>query len=467
MPNKKLIPFQQGEETLYFLSVSIALPDTIHLQLSDSIGGRTSELSEKMIGRDELVFTVLIQRMFKRFSNHKLATEKVVFLFNQIKTFYEEYANAVDENSIPDSIQHKTNLLKQQIAKTNDSIEAKTARVRQLRIEKRFRKFNTTVGRLEKKPKQKNEDKEASSNTQQPPIEKDKKRTSLNRQQSSIDNVDLLKSQILYARVDLRKLVAYREGVVKKVIDYKSYYANPSLFLTGNALSYLEDEEPATTTGLGIYSKKSDLWEFSAYVTISQSRDLIRADFNDREVFGNAMLVPGVRKYSLLTNYRNYSLWPFSVSRAKQKLGFGWNVNVTPMNWELSGADTSITENGILTTQVIPFGTDLFLSFNWLTSKSPNRSIGKEFRVSTDFGFTFRHLFGDLSQKDPWIEQFLGVRRRFFPGIYLGINLAIDNLQIFFNGPILLGDKVEGLTFGQTIANIGLRGKLFNIGNNE
>lgn len=186
------------------------------------------------------------------------------------------------------------------------------------------------------------------------------------------------------------------------------------------------------------------------------------------------MLVPGVRKYSLLTSYRNYSLWPFSVSRAKQKLGFGWNVNVTPMNWELSSLKSDktnpdgspiIVKDSILTTQVIPFATDLFLSFNWLTSKSTNRAIGKEFRVSTDFGFTFRQLFGDLSQKDQWIEQFLGVKRRFFPGILLGINIAIDNLQIFFNGPILLGDKVEGLSYGQTIANIGIRGKLFNIEN--
>ena len=120
-----------------------------------------------------------------------------------------------------------------------------------------------------------------------------------------------------------------------------------------------------------------------------------------------------------------------------------------------------------ITSQVIPFSSDLFLSFNWLTSKSKNRAIGKEFRVSTDFGVTCRYLFGDLAQKAGWIEQFLDSRRRFFPGIYLGINVAIDNLQIFFSGPILLGDKVEGLSYGQTIANIGLRGKLFNIGNNE
>lgn len=303
VPNKKLIPFQQGEATLYFLSVTIALPDTIYLQLSDTISGITTEakrkqwrnsintlvkeiscqrekggdeseiekleknkkdferklskgISEKMIGKDELVFTVLIQRMFKSISNEKLATEKVLFLFNQMKTFYEEYANAVDENSIPDSIQHKINLLKQQIAKSNDSIENKAAQITQLRIQKRFRRYHPSI-----------------------------RKSTSNSLTNSPDSVKKLKERILEARVARKKSIAFREGLAEKVIDYKSYYANPSLFLTGNALSYLEDEEPVTTAGLGIYSKKSDLWEFSAYVTISQTRDLIRAEFNDREVF--------------------------------------------------------------------------------------------------------------------------------------------------------------------------------------
>lgn len=526
VPNKKIIPFQHGEDTLYFLSVSIALPDTIYLQLSDSIDGVVTEakrmqwqtfienvtkelnclrekgapeqevlkleerirklernlrwgIAEKMIGRDELVFTVFIKRMLKNLSNDMLAAEKVVFLFNEVKTFYDEYVNAVDEHSIPHSIQHEINLLKQKIAKSNDSIETSTASLRQLKITRRFHLIKSLSGRI----KAGNNSVVRSQNStlvEKRVVIKNSRRKieTINypstsevvmRENKSIStqNISSINNQILDTRLKRSQSIAYREGLAKKIKDYKSYYAVPSLSLTGNALSYLENEEPVTTTGLGIYSRKSDLWEFSAYVTISQTRDLIRAEFNDREVFGNAMLVPGVRKYSLLTSYRNYSLWPFSVSRAKQKLGFGWNVNVTPMNWELSGADTQITETGILTTQVIPFATDLFLSFNWLTSKSPNRSIGKEFRLSTDFGLTFRQLFGDLSHKDLWIEQFLGAKRRFFPGILLGINIAIDNLQIFFNGPILLGDKVEGLSYGQTVANIGLRGKLFNIGNNE
>src|SRR5690348_1709873 len=49
VPNKKIIPFQKGD-SLFYLHVSVSLPDTLYLQLSDSVTGFFSELKKKQLG---------------------------------------------------------------------------------------------------------------------------------------------------------------------------------------------------------------------------------------------------------------------------------------------------------------------------------------------------------------------------------------------------------------------------------
>jgi hypothetical protein len=234
----------------------------------------------------------------------------------------------------------------------------------------------------------------------------------------------------------------------REIRDLKSY-RQFQVSLIGNAnviSSFKIANQSQINGGFGIIVSKPNHIEFLGVFTISQANDTISSIGKSSEDFGTSILIPGVRKFSLLTSFRQRQLWPTSYSNFWNKIGIAWNVNITPYNWAIRKTDNS---SDSITAKLTPVAMDLMFPFNWVNIYKD----GQDINVSTDFGFTARYLMGNIDADKR--KVFLNNNPYFFyGGVIAGINIKFNGLRFQFHAPLLFGSHVDGLTGGQAYASM-------------
>jgi hypothetical protein len=247
-------------------------------------------------------------------------------------------------------------------------------------------------------------------------------------------------------------------------------HSKPFVYLSGSAFSFLNkslnnDSVKSNVSSIGIHAIKANLYDFDADITFSQTEDVIKSA--DRNVFGSSILVPGIRKFSLLTNYRNYGVFKRAARPFFSKLGFNISFNATQVQWQYTGKDSSLVNNNN-PVRVVPLAFDAGLTYDWIIVSKDRNNINEGVRVSTDIGICNRAILGNLGQSFLLLEKYLGSPKMFYTGLYMGLNVKIQRITIFFNGVYIpnygisvnrigLGRPVPGLTGGQLVSNLGFR----------
>jgi hypothetical protein len=241
--------------------------------------------------------------------------------------------------------------------------------------------------------------------------------------------------------IEARKVIATE---IRRINNRRKFLV--SLIGNSNVVSSFKTiDRTEINAGFGILAAKPGFAEFMGVITVAQAHDDLHSD-NSFD-FGQTVLVPGVRKFSLLTTYRTYSLFRYSSSLFLKKVGGGLDFNVTPYRWA----------NATDTIRVVPYAMNALLPITWVLNVEP----GRDFAISTDLGLTLRYIGGDAS--DNQIETFLGTQQRVYVGFLAGINIKYNALRAQFHAPFLNGNShVEGLTHGQVYASIGIVGNLVN-----
>ena len=287
------------------------------------------------------------------------------------------------------------------------------------------------------------------------------------RNQTRKDNRTNWSKNYKQKKVDYRAQLQKLNRESKDILREKS---KPSIFLSGSAISFLNkslnnDSIKSNVTSLGIHAVKANLFDFDADITFSQSDDIIKSA--DRNVFGSSILVPGIRKFSLLTNYRKYHVFNKAARPFFANIGSSFSINVTQVQWLYNGNDSSLI-NKNQPVRVIPLAVDFGLTYDWITIAKDRSNVKEGVRISTDVGICSRTILGNLGQSKILLEKFLGSPRVGYIGLYAGFNVKIQRVTMFFNGVILpnygisfngkgLGRPVPGLTGGQLVSNLGFR----------
>ena len=197
--------------------------------------------------------------------------------------------------------------------------------------------------------------------------------------------------------------------------------------------------------GFGLYAVRPGFSEFLGVITLAQG-----VEDTTRE-YGPSVLVPGVRRFSLMTSFRKYSIARYSSSLFFRRIGFGWDVNITPYRW----INDSTPNKSV---KAIPFAMNILLPYTWVYQSKP----GEDYSISTDIGMSVRYIGGDLSRDQ--IDQFLrNGGRRWYVGPIAGINIKYNALRAQFHAPLFFvkdEKRVPGLTNGQVFASIGILANL-------
>jgi len=257
----------------------------------------------------------------------------------------------------------------------------------------------------------------------------------------SIDSIRIRDSSITIGK-EINRL----KRKISELKDFRQFQV--SLIGNANVISSFKIAQQAQINGgFGIIVSKPNHIEFIGTFTISQSSDTIASIGKTSSDFGTSMLVPGVRKFSLLTSFRQRQLFPTSYSNFWRKIGIALNVNITPYNWAIRKTDNS-ADSTALSAKPIPAAMDLMFPFSWVNIYREDQEVC----ISTDVGFTCRYLLGDINKEQR--KQFLGRTNNFYAGVIGGINIRYNGLRFQFHVPLLFGSHVDGLTGGQAYASM-------------
>lgn len=252
--------------------------------------------------------------------------------------------------------------------------------------------------------------------------------------------IDTLKAKILLKRAELSALANLRKYQI-------------SLIGNANAVSSFKTvERSQLNAGFGIMANKPAHSEFIGILTVAQVNDTVVGTLPD---FGASVLVPGVRRFSLLTSYRLNSLFPFARNKQTRKIGLVFNANITPYNWVIKKTGENSTQDS-LSVKTIPSSCDLMFSYNWGNVYEEDKDVS----ISYDLGFTTRFIGGNITKAER--QSFLGNERKFYTGIITGLNIKYNGLRVQFYAPYIFGKRVNGLTNGQVYASIGFIGTILN-----
>lgn len=245
--------------------------------------------------------------------------------------------------------------------------------------------------------------------------------------------------------IDTLKIV---RDILKKEINRINSRRKFLVSLIGNAnvvSSFKSVDRSEINAGFGVIASKPGFAEFMGILTVAQTDDEINSA--NKFDFGQCLLVPGIRRFSLLTSYRTYSIFRHSPSQLFKKIGFGLDFNATPYRW-INDSDSI---------KVIPFALNFIFPYTWILQSEP----GKDFAISTELGLTTRFIGGDATKEQ--LSGFIGTEKRFYIGAVAGLNIKYNALRAQFHAPILFGkDRVPGLTHGQVYASIGIVGSLIS-----
>jgi hypothetical protein len=263
-------------------------------------------------------------------------------------------------------------------------------------------------------------------------------------------------SSFLY--VDTSKLDVYTknnfsEKFIKKnlrALDKKRQF-NVSLIGDANFVaSFNNSSTTQAMAGFGLMASKPEYEEFYGIITVAESIDEITSNW------GQTVLIPGVSRFSLMTKWRMISIFPYSKCNFLTTIGLGLDINVSPYKW----VKDIITQDSTQTTiqaNAVPASANLILP---ITFAKANKS-GQNFSISTDMGFTFRYIGGDISKDN--LNNFLGNTNRFYFGLIGGVDIRYNALRAQFHMPLIFSkNNVDGLTNGQVYASIGILSNLSN-----
>jgi hypothetical protein len=263
-----------------------------------------------------------------------------------------------------------------------------------------------------------------------------------------------------------RKII--KPYIIKKKIaakEFKRYASDkiqPSIFLSGTALSVLNgglnnDSVKSNVLSLGFHGNKFNSWDFDADITFSQNEDIVTG--NNRSQFGTTILVPGIRKFSLLTNYKVYNIFRAASTHFWKSIGASISFNATQISWKWNGPD-SLQINGNNAVRAVPFAANALLNYNWMFAKKGRTNLLENTIISTDIGIATRWIFGDVGQSDLLLNKFLGSTKIFYAGALLGLNIKVQRITIFYNGIVIPNwyfGYIPGLTGGQVVSSLGFR----------
>lgn len=252
----------------------------------------------------------------------------------------------------------------------------------------------------------------------------------------------------------IKEINELKEGI--KALAHKRKY---EVSFIGNAnvvTSFKVANQSQLGGGFGLMAHKPNRAEFIGVFTVSQANDTIIGVGSTSNEFAQSVLIPGVRRFSLFTTYRLNSLWPLSYSNFFNKIGFLWNVNVTPYNWQIK----TVNNQDSIQAKALPISMDFMFPYHWVSIYEP----GKDILISSDFGFTARYIAGDINAERR--NSFLGNNKAFYAGLIAGLSIKYNGFRFQFHAPIIFGKQVQGLTNGQAYASISIITKIFNDVNN-
>jgi hypothetical protein len=255
-------------------------------------------------------------------------------------------------------------------------------------------------------------------------------------------------------KTDKKKINSLKEEI--NVLSRKRKY---EVSFIGNAnvvTSFKVANQSQLGGGFGLMAYKPNRAEFIGVFTVSQANDTITGNGTTNNDFAQSVLIPGVRRFSLFTTFRLNSLWPLAYNNITNKIGFIWNVNVTPYNWLIKNSSNQDS----IQAKALPISMDFMFPVHWVSIYEP----GKDILISSDFGFTARYIAGDINTEKR--AAFLGNNKAFYAGLIAGLSIKYNGFRFQFHAPIIFGKQVPGLTNGQAYASISIITKIFNdVGN--
>lgn len=237
------------------------------------------------------------------------------------------------------------------------------------------------------------------------------------------------------------KLNSANAALVKRTlhnIDRKRAYM---LHLIGDAnvvSSFQNATANQLNAGFGILATRPGFSEFLGIITLAQGAEDSTKDY------GQSILIPGVRRFSLLTSFRKYSMFKYNRYAFLRKVGIGLDVNITPYRWVKDSMNV----------KVVPFAVNVMFPYTWVQRVDE----GNDFAISTDVGFAFRGIGGDITNAE--LLQYIGTDQRLYFGPVGGLTIKYNALRAQFHAPLLNWrtgrPQVQGLTNGQVYATIGI-----------
>ncbi|MEO8067574.1 MAG: hypothetical protein ABI599_07780 [Flavobacteriales bacterium] len=237
--------------------------------------------------------------------------------------------------------------------------------------------------------------------------------------------------------------------------------------LTGTSLASIASTAPdafipSASVGFGAsFRNRESNSSFSLTYTISGTRDTITS-VNTAE-FGTAVLVPGIRKNSILISVRD-------PERFGGNHGWGAFLNYTNMDWTTNlvtlPSDTSSDgDTTLITRNVAPLTLELYYSWR-IANIGNNGPDDTPAKLTWDLGLAFKYLAGErLSAKEA--DVFLGSHQELFPALHTGFSLHYGDMSAFgyFNYIFPCGDQpdVQGLTGLRFIGGIKLSANIAKI----
>ncbi len=279
---------------------------------------------------------------------------------------------------------------------------------------------------------------------------------------SSIDSVSVYRFNKTNISTVLKQKVGITDPSVLEDLEnelnkgYKNYLDSSSVFpkfsLIGTGLAnFVGSQKNTHTTGataaLGFSVRNTEYQSITAIITVAETRDTVKSQ--KQSDFGTSLLVPGIRRFSLLVNYRNYEF----LSK-NHRWGLGLFGNVTPMIWETNapGNDTVPVSK-----TVIPMNSEVYLSYIVMDNRTKKEN---PVWLSLDFGTSFRYLGGDkltATERNYFLDQNVNKWWGGFGGLDVHFNDSRAYFYIAYNP-----HSTPGLSNIQAFAGITLSAKLFS-----
>lgn len=223
--------------------------------------------------------------------------------------------------------------------------------------------------------------------------------------------------------------------------DIRQAVDAPTFKCTANALanySTSTDLAGGATAALGAVIEWPSGRRFNALLTVSQSRDTV-VSIHPLE-FSRTILVPGLRRFGLMTIYRE--LYAIDKGPHGRGLGYGIFFNGASVNWKTFRDTTAAgTERDSVPVhaRVTPVTVEAFLSWTLLRDEKA--------RVTLDFGLSGKYLSTSMSDADA--RLFLGSTQDLFGGPMAGLDVRYGPLHAYVYANYVIQDKnggIDGLT---------------------